>query len=525
MNLILKTAVATAIAAAGVTAAQALDVKNYATNTNVNVFISGSTAVDTTLLSTLILGTGGYCQSGTIDVYQIGSPTNRMIYCSATAASGLTAGTPLAIFKESNVGSGNGVGPLISVAKGGSSGIFFLSPAALVADTANTECTTAAVISTANFLAYTNHTACPAVDITASTVVPTGGFADVEAALLRGAGGTTYSAADVSKYLQSQNVFDVVWGVAVTKNLFYALQAAEIGVTGNCPANSDLSSCAPSLSKAQVASLYQGNVFTWDQLGLNNAVDNNVYICRRDIESGTEASFEAYFLGARCSQSSEVMATSDNQFIFTNGSGGGMRNCLSALNSGGSFAPFNDTTSTALPPVTEPGSQWAIGLISSEVTSGNLSADTFRLVAVDGVLPTLSNVVNGFYPYWSSNFAYSIKSGTGVPTGSAATVWTNLSKFMGDPAPTKAVNTAYSGRPWGNGGDLSPAVQFITATNTLPATSASVALSPVNAFTKASSGSVNNCDTPVLYFPGATAGYSLKTPTESVLLGTGNVNH
>jgi hypothetical protein len=130
---IVRYAVATAIAAAAATSANALDISTYAGNasTDINVFIGGSTAIDNTLLNTEIAVTtpGGLCAANTIDVYQIGAPSQRLTYCSAASGlSGITAGTPLAIFKESTAGSINGAAPLIAVAKGGASGLSFLSP-------------------------------------------------------------------------------------------------------------------------------------------------------------------------------------------------------------------------------------------------------------------------------------------------------------------------------------------------------------------------------------------------------------
>src|SRR5262249_20640423 len=160
---------------------------------------------------------------------------------------------------------------------------------------------------TAQFSAYTTHTAC-AGSITTANIVPTGGVADVEANLLRtvpGAG--VLSPTDISNNLTGAAGLDVIWGVAVTQNPYYPPQAAEPLAHGTklptCnPANNDAAACTPTLSKSQVAPLYQStNLISWTQiLGLNNTVDNNVYVCRRDVGSGTEASFEAYFLGARC---------------------------------------------------------------------------------------------------------------------------------------------------------------------------------------------------------------------------------
>ena len=80
MNMILKAAVASAIAVAAVGTSHALDIAGYAAATNVNVFVSGSTAVDNTLINTAILtaAPGGLCQAGTIDIHSIGK-TNTLI--------------------------------------------------------------------------------------------------------------------------------------------------------------------------------------------------------------------------------------------------------------------------------------------------------------------------------------------------------------------------------------------------------------------------------------------------------------
>ena len=533
---IVRYAVATVIAAAAATSANALDISTYAGNagTNINVFISGSTAVDNTLLNTEIAtaSPGGLCAANTIDVYQIGAPSQRLTYCSAaTGLTGITAGTPLAIFKESSAGSINGAAPLIAVAKGSASGVGFISPALLVAATGDADCTTSTVAATASFSSYTLHAACGGSIVTTNTV-PTGGVADVEANLLRtipGAG--TLSTADISADLSGAPGLDVIWGVSVTKNLYYALQVAEHLTdgtkTGCSTANNDSPACAPTLTKAQVASLYQASgLLSWDQIiGISNATDNNVYVCRRDVGSGAEASFEAYFLGARCGSSSEQMATQDGQFVFTSSSTGNVRSCLQAFFSGGTITPYNGDFNTTFPPVAQPGGQWAIGILSSEVSAANLSGanDSFRMVAVDGVLPTLANTVNGFWPYFSTDVFYTVAAGkTGAPTGQPLAAFRALQAKIGHPALTAVTNTGFAGRPWGNGGDLAPASLF-QASNppTVPATAATATTNPTNVFTKASSGSVNNCDTPVLFNNQTTA---VKTPAPAVLLGNGNVN-
>jgi hypothetical protein len=530
----IRIVVAAAIAASAAMSAQALPISAYAGNTNINVYISGSTAVDATLLSTEILSVspGGLCAPNTIDVYQIGSPSQRLTYCSAAAGlTGITAGSPLAIFKESTLGSINGAAPLIAVAKNQASGLSFIDPAKLVAAGGDGDCTTGSVAATAKFSAYTTHTAC-AGSITTANIVPTGGVADVEANLLRtvpGAG--QLAASDISGLLTGQAGLDVVWGVAVTKNLYYALQTAEHLADGTkiaacATANNDAPGCAPSLSKGQVASLYAGNqLISWSQiLGLNNTVDNNTYICRRDVGSGTEASFEAYFLGARCSSSSQAMAAQDGQFVFTASSTGNVRACLQAISLGGTVTPFNGDFNTTFPPVAFTAGHWAIGILSTEVKNSDLVAagDSFRFIAVDGVLPTLENVVNGYWHYFSTDVFYNVAAGKpNAPTGSPLAAFNALNAKIGSPVLTGETNSAFTGVPWVNpGGDLAPAGQFAgTNPPTIPATAATMVTNPTNAYSKTNSGSVNNCDTPVL------VNQSLNTPPPTILLGNGNVNN
>lgn len=525
-----RSAIAAAIAGAAAQGANALDISTYSSNssTNVNVYISGSTAVDGTIQNAMIetAGPGGLCQAGTLDIYYIGSTgtyTNRLFYCTGSSSSG-ASGLPLALFKESQVGSFNGVGPLLNAAQGVNTGLQFIVPGSI----SDAACSTAATVAaTGDFAQYVNHSGCPTTAVTAVGAIPTGGVADVEAAILRSPTGAAPSSALVTKYLTSAPTLDVVWGVALTKNAFYALQSAE-GFTSpsDSPAN------APSLSKSQVASIFTGELFNWEQLGLSPS-DANLYLCRRDVGSGTEASFEELFLNERCSITSLAMLAESGKLVWASGSNGGVRNCLNDFFTGGTITSFynQDGSYTAGGPTNpytanEPGGQYAVGLLSTEVTAGNLSSagDSFRLVAVDGVMPTLENVINGYYPYFSTGVSYYISGSTAQnkPPANALAVFTALKGKLGHPTWTADSDTNYAGRPWGNGGDLAPAPLYASSTPpTTPATASTALSNPTNAFTKASSGVVNNCDLAVL------DSADLATPvtaTESKLLGTGTVN-
>jgi hypothetical protein len=528
----IRIAVATALAGAAATSASALDISAYAGNaaTNVNVYISGSTAVDPTLLNTeiAIAGPGGLCQAGTIDVYQIGGgPTYRLTYCTATAGiTNVTSGTPLAIFKESAVGSYNGAGPLIAYSKGGSSGLTQILPSGLASAT-DAACTTSVVAATANFASYTLHAACASTfTLTQTNVAPVGGVSDVEAGLLKSPAGVSISSSD-ALLIKGAPGLDVVWGVAVTKGLYFALQAAEgLGaggtkVSGCSTANNPAIACAPTLTHNQVASLYGARIINWNQFtGLSNATDQNVYLCRRDDGSGTEASFEAYFLGERCSTSDLSMPAEDDAFVFAAGGTGGVRTCLQAIDQGGVIPPFQSggTTKTFAA-----GGQWGLGIMSTEVTNANLTGagDAIRMVAVDGALPTLENTANGFWPYFSTDTFNLIASGTGVlpSTDPRLGAFNAIQARIGHPTFTAVSNSAFTGRPWGAGGDLAPAGLFFgTNPPTIPATAATMVTNPTNAYTKSASGAVNNCD------PATPATSAATTPPPSVLRGNGNVD-
>ena len=546
----IKSAVALALTGAVATSAFALDASSMLASNTVVLNIGGSTAVDGTLLATETaletFNPSGMCKAGTIDVYQIGNPSNRLTYCtgSTNLPAGLS-GVPIAIFKESNVGSFNGPGPLVGIATTvTSNGYQLLFLNAGTPGTSGSSQLTAANCPTvtsstlgANFNTFTLHQCNASATNIQVAANPTAGIADVEANILHDPNDKPFPTALLPS-LSGQPGLDVVWGVAVTKNLFYALQAAEHLTDGTriaaCnTANNDSPGCAPSLSKAQVASILQvnGALVTWNQFtGLNNTTDNNIYICRRDPGSGTEASWEQFFLGARCGGASNPAGSAltpwpeDGQFVFEQGSTGGIRNCLQAFFGGGTITPFNPVHS----PVHENGGQWAIGVMTSEVKSGDLTAsgsnlcnDCFRMVALDGVLPTLDNVVNGYDPFFSTDVFYTTSTGPDAAgSGASATLFSSLQGRMGHPNFTSITNSAFAGRPWGSGGDLAPAGVYASGSPpTIPATASTVASNPTNAFSKSYTGSVANCDTPVLQLGTGS------TPPPSVLLGNGNINN
>jgi len=546
------------------------DVSHYTANNPVAVYISGSTAVDTTIINVMD-GNGtnlGMCASyqatvdgatktiSTLSVYYNGTAsayTEKLMTCEANpTTTGLPNGTAIAVYKESNVGSANGIQPLIDIAEGQASGLNFFIGSGLEAANADTTCTSSAGDADGGglnpgsslILPYNQYVDCPATsqtETTAGTAEVTGGVADVEARMLQTAAGNPINATLAGTYLNSSAGLDVVWGVPVTKNLYYALQKAEgIVPSTACPANSTLANdgsagndspaCAPSLSKEQVASLYTGQIYSWSQLGITNPKGNeNVYLCRRDKGSGTEGSFEAYFLGARCSQSVLAMLPEDADFVWANPSQGHILSCMEAFYSGGDTTSYYVTTGSPPAPVTvdQPGNQYAIGIASTEITPNQLSSvnDAVRFIAVDGVLPTLANTINGFWPYFSTDAWYTIKTtetGHDYPSAESVTLFGDIQHFIGHPTFTQANDSAFESALWGQGGDLAPAPLFASEITALPVNQTEALATPINAYTKAPSGSVDNCNTPVL--DTADLPSTVSSPVETQILGTGTVN-
>jgi hypothetical protein len=566
-------AVAMALGSAGANAAylgpavaNGADIDNYNANVTsgvvVSVFLSGSTAVDTSITN-IMAGNGtnlGLCASttssgttiSTLSIYYnsttINNFTQRLFLCYANhTTTNLPSGTVLAVYKESTVGSANGIQPLLNIATGVASTLNFISASGLESEGAAGNCATNGLNAAASpVIPYNEYWNCPNNSTTVTTngnQGVTGGIADVEARVLETPTGATINANQVASDLTTAPGLDVVWGVPVTKNLYYALQNAEgiiTSATGACPANAssgtsanpgpsgnDAPSCAPSLSKEIVAGLYSGAIVEWSQLSgvsgpLSNTQagdDNNVYLCRRDIGSGTEGSYEAYFLGARCSKSSLAMLpeTGNFPYVWANPSTGSVLTCLQAFYAGGiTLTTYYSPTQT----MSEPGGQWAFGIASTELTPGKITAadDSFRMIAVDGVLPTLENTVNGYWPYFSTDATYYIDSGltgSNYPSATSVTIFQKIQGLLGHPTFTAANDATYAGTPWGDGGDLAPASLFASSNPpTLPATESTVLANPVNAMTKLGSVGIDNCNTPILY-----SGITSAEPLEYSLLG------
>lgn len=552
-NLILGAAI-TAALLAGNAQAITVDGNNFpifdtsaAGDTRV-VYLSGASAA-ATFIEKVLTGSG-VAADQICDVSQniwkfkdnIDGKTQVAYLCTqSTTATNLSLPTGkanLLIYKRNEGGSGYGVAPIIAEANGDTAGslIEFLSI------DPTTTCTGVQPVAVAGSLSpivcnYSSYVSAAAPGVN-QLVTPDFGISDVDPAQFRAANAplktdnlTTFAdvtTADVAKLTVTPGAA-VAFGVPVTLHLYRALQAAQLS-THQIPATDPVSgiacavgdntheACMPNLSKQEISSLVKGDWINWNKLmvgttglglqawaAVNAAADAPAkavtHICRRENGSGTQAQLNNVALNYPCTAASAATApasgndglngntgtkteTSLVALIHENSTADRVTACLSDLNNG---------TDTAGDGFTNPyvGVRWALGSQSLEKKNAG-----FEFVKINGVAPTLANVVAGTYLDWFENtFQYNTSHAKfAVDTGLKATI-DSIIKASGVPAVMAAINTGLT-HNFGNGAYLS------TPKNTAPPTNGIFnAASPVNPYshTPVASVALDNCRAPVTY--------------------------
>lgn len=504
------------------TAAFALPPGNWTNNpaTTLNVYYSGATATDNALENLLIAGTGGVCQDNanpadpSIDIFRVTTSNQgqRVIFCDVRAGvPGLTAGTDLAFHKESIGGSSNGVVPIAR-----STSLPFFNMANAVA-----QCTRGAtpVAAINGLLTYWNWTC----NVSSVNQVPNGGISDTEPQLSF----EVLNATEIARISPFTRSVHIVFGVPVNLALYRALQIAQ-----GLPQDDALTS-VPSLTRSQIRGLYSGRITDWSQLqvgapgvGLptfpgvvapqNIAGVGNpdapeataVFVCRRVGTSGTQASYETFWLNQRCDAirgngASPSFVSPDDGSTETQGaapnfavgrvnaseSSGDVRTCFGLHQTNGS---------------------WAIGTLSTEVTSAQVT--NLRMVRIDGAAPNLASVANGDYDFFTEGTINRLRiafGGVNPPSGDVLDVLTFIEGNMGRESLLAIINIGFQGRPWGDGGALgihglygNVAAQRLQTNGELSTVTGSVRDNPVNTQSRALlTGRTNNCYPPVMVRP------------------------
>lgn len=307
---------------------------------DLQVFISGSSALQNTLGKTA----DKMMQAGTIDVYYDNATngSNYRAYFGTVTGTGTALDGKKVLIHESAVG-----GSIQGVA-----------PVALATSINRMNIDAATCTSTGG--AY------PAVTYKCTSTVaavPDAGVSDAEPALWNypniPAGTVTVSTTSLSKLsFFGQNA--VVYGIAVSDNVYAQVT---------------------NLSRYQVASLLSQAYQDWGPI--NPALAGHfVRIERRSPGSGTQASANAYFGGLPCSNagSSLADATANTPGVAEVVENTSAANVIAGLNA--DFA----------------ANKFAIGLLSAEYSP--TASDHWHFVTLDGVAPTVANVIAGKYDYF-----------------------------------------------------------------------------------------------------------------------------
>lgn len=424
------TLIALACAAAGaahaVTPADIVAARNNGTLLEVRV----------TGASALRLLVGAYLQAdiadpATFDVFfDSAAGNNHRAYSFKTKAditgTGLTtipAGTTVLLTKRDQGGSAQGVTPLI---------------------TADATQTHMLVDGSCTATANTS----PATDITKPTFICAGtvaalahgGLSDVEPALLQASvnGGTGLDTTVLDAAGFVQNIF----GVAVNKKLYLALQKAQGLVPVSATAIDESADKQPSIPKAFVQGALTGGILGsgsgkngWNLL-IPTSVDagiltKRVNVCRRNVGSGTQAASNAFFAYAGCSATNAQSVTAGGTALPTSATG---TITTTQNSSSGAVEGCLGTTVEGLS-----GDAYGLGVLGRENNplpvdaQGNLIQDKgYRFVKLSGVAPTRANVISGDYEFVTeSSMQWAKSSQSNAPTGQVLTLLSNMRNFMG----------------------------------------------------------------------------------------------
>ena len=382
------------------------------------LYIAGATAVDRTLFESLLDQTNGVCDSGAaVSVFTKAAATttpasygNWTIHC--TVRTGLAlAGTEIGVAKSSS-GSEFGIDP---VASGLST---FAGSSITYAGTTIANCAAPLTIgpnSTNSRLGYTLYGNCG----NSAASAPQVGVSDVEPALF---GAST----SVKQRLTNNGALVTPFTMTVSTNFYRALQTAQ-GLTGACAtdtAATQSDACTPNVTVAQVRALMSQNVYLTSQIsgasGVDFAttypdVDSTILICRRGDTSGSQKSFERLYFGQNCGGRTPVLAVKFDETAVSGSTNCKATGCLWAS----PVSPATLATGTLAPNYVFQGNGsgdvekcldyasanniFAVGILSGDRVPTDAATTRFRYVKIDGVLPSVENVLAEKWTYNTEN--------------------------------------------------------------------------------------------------------------------------
>jgi len=336
--------------------------------------------------------------------------------------------------------------------------------------------------------AYNEFTNCGNSAAALTTLVPDFGFSDVEPTALTGALAPAGQPFQNVSALNISNIASLLFGFVVTTDLYRAFQATQFASTNvTCnpdpasgtdttrpdPANptvriagangindvyealatdsgvaqtptsvsarhtvGDTERCMPILSRDEVRSLLARDITTGNNLWIGpNAADTlttkttgkdyasttgAMNLCRRNPGSGSHAVSTMHFLSTNCGK---------GEFLMPN-----------AVCSGSTVCPVNGNESSSgveacLAANNNAANAWATGYLSTE-KNADLS-QPYRFVKIDGVAPTLDNLLSGNYGHFgeltavrrgNTNDLVNVPNPADIPAANG--IWTSIVNLL-----------------------------------------------------------------------------------------------
>lgn len=484
------------------------------TGDTLNIRISGASAQDNGILGSAL----SLCVAGSVHRYAVSN--NVIFYCTpdvgtnagqiqlpARAASSGGPITKLAIYKYSVGGSAFGVDAVNSNSATdgstlGSTGnqLPFLDlskVAATVAAAATNATTSNPTFGPGTNGSYVNVAISTSV-ATSSLVTPATtyiGLSDVEPEFFSNNTGN----------LTATSATALIFAPVVTKNVYDRLQTLQGLATPACGTSLDSEGCMPTLSSAQLTTLYTQPGQTWSSLGVTGlpASADPIYIARRVDSSGTQKTFEALIAGTPngqvgqkdCNTGVDLFAVPDSGNVTT---GDAAAACTSGITINGVpntvptvFAGSGGGDVRTCMINHQANGRSAIGILTTEDKPGS---NNWRFVKVDGVAPNQANTAAGRYRFYTEASVNTRTAGA-FATSAAQGYSQFVSRLLTDlanPAIIKQINgTDQTYGPAGLMALLSrqataPAPDFTGASSILP-------------WSKVVGTSVNNCQKPKLF--------------------------
>ncbi len=478
----------------------------------IEIYVSGASAQDNALESLFRLR----CAKNTLDIYRAGG-NQRLFFC--TIKSDATKILPeiekfpqqakVALFKTSRGGSGNGVGPLIQ-----STHLPFINILDLKKNFQK-RCPDEKKIkhkAQAPFDGYTEHFC---TNPKRASKIPDVGISDVEPKMFTKQFG--FSKAQINR-LTVTSANALIFGIPVSLNLRNALQAAQFANDSSChPDNSEYEKlisdskipysesqdCMPGLTRPQLAGMFAGTITDWRQIlnhygypmaaidpdsgeisvppSVKKPIDTRVHVCRRVDTSGTQASFEIYFLNQRCADNVESFVPASRTVAMSSGTSD-VKYCLNTNNSKG---------------------LWSVGIFSTENVA-DLENDGWRFIKVDNAAPTL---LNTYLSKWTFFIEQTIQWRNEESDNPLSGFKLQFSKYIaqqaGSPEVIRTINSRFK-HTWGSAGVMGLNTNNHRPYLIKPGTKISADVideNPVLPLSRATQGFPNNCSPPLAVFP------------------------